>query len=314
MEKNKRTINILLVVVVVLITVMCIIAYVFFTKEKTKPIINPEEKKEIQNQEKIFSVENYPKIDGSIATLPLAEAFKANFTGENINDINVTYSENHEAYVNLIKGDADLILVTAPTEEEEKLAKEKDIELEAIPIAKEAFVFFTNTENPVGNLTTEQIQHIYAGKIRNWRELGGENEKILAYQRPEKSESQTGMVSLVMKGKRMIDPITEDVNYNGENVVGVIADYKNQKSAIGYSYYKYVLTMYTVNKMKLFAVDGVEPTYENIQTGLYGLQTSYYAVIRKSEEQNSEARKLLNAMKSERGQNVVKEAGYVQNY
>ena len=66
--------------------------------------------------------------------------------------------------------------------------------------------------------------------------------------------------------------------------------------------------------MKLLAIDGVDPTYDNIKTGLYEIQTAYYAVIRKDEEINSDARRLLEAMKSERGQNVAKEAGYVQNY
>ena len=68
------------------------------------------------------------------------------------------------------------------------------------------------------------------------------------------------------------------------------------------------------SSIKLLSVNGIKPTYENIQTGLYGLQTTYYAVIRKDEPENGNTRKLLNAMISERGQNVAKEAGYVQNY
>ena len=72
--------------------------------------------------------------------------------------------------------------------------------------------------------------------------------------------------------------------------------------------------MYSSNTMKLLSINGNAPTYENIQTGIYDIQTAYYAVIRKNEPEDSDARKLLNLMKSERGQNVAKEAGYVQNY
>ena len=72
--------------------------------------------------------------------------------------------------------------------------------------------------------------------------------------------------------------------------------------------------MYTSETMKLLSVNGIKPTYENIQTGLYDLQTAYYAVIRKNEPEKSNTRKLLNAMISEQGQNIAKEAGYVQNY
>ena len=136
----------------------------------------------------------------------------------------------------------------------------------------------------------------------------------MAFQRPENSGSQSGMISLVMKGKKLAKPTTETVALSMADIIDVISDYNNKDTAIGYSYYYYATTMYTSDTMKLLAIDGVEPTYDNIKNGLYGIQTAYYAVIRKDEPENSNARKLLNAMKSERGQNVAKEAGYVQNY
>ena len=314
MEKNKRVINILLIVIVILVVVGCVLGFVYFTKEKTKPIIDPEEKKAIQNQEKLFSLETYPRIDGSTVTLPLAEAFKSNFTGTDIKDVEVTHSKTHNAYVNLINGDTDLILVTYPSDDEQKLAQEKNVELEIVPIVKEAFVFFVNKENIVDNLTLEQVQDIYSGKIKNWKNVGGENKKIIAFQRPENSGSQSGMISLVMKGKKMMEPEKETIAQSMADIVDVISDYDNGKQAIGYSYYYYATTMYSSNAMKLLSINGVAPTYENIQTGLYDIQTAYYAVIRKNEPENSDTRKLLDLMKSERGQNVAKEAGYVQNY
>ena len=51
MEKNKRITNILLVVIVILVVAGCVLAYFYFTKDKTKPIIDPEERKALQNQE-----------------------------------------------------------------------------------------------------------------------------------------------------------------------------------------------------------------------------------------------------------------------
>ena len=314
MEKNKRITNILLVVIVILVVAGCVLAYFYFTKDKTKPIINPEERKALQNQEQLFTADNYPKIDGSTATLPLAEAFKANFTKTDIKDVNVIHSKTHNAYVNLINGDTDLILVTYPSEDEQKLAQEKNVELEIVPIVKEAFVFFVNKSNAVNNLTLEQIQKIYTGQIKSWKDVGGENQRIIPFQRPENSGSQSGMLALVMKGQKMMDPTTETLAYTMADIVDVISDYDNGKNAIGYSYYYYANTMYSKDNMKFLAVDGIEPTYDNIKNGLYGIQTAYYAVIRKDEAKDSDARKLLEAMKSERGQEVAKEAGYVQNY
>ena len=305
MKENKKLINVLLVIIMILVIVGCVVGYLYFTQEKPKEEITSEP---------IFSFENYPRIDGSTATLPLAEAFKANFTGTDIKDVNVTHSKTHNAYVNLINGDTDLILVTYPSEDEQKLAQEKGIELEIVPIVKEAFVFFVNKENPVDNLSLKQIQDIYSGKITNWKQVGGADAKILAFQRPTNSGSQSGMLELVMQGTKMMNPTTETVAMSMADIIDVISDYNNKETAIGYSYYYYATTMYTSDTMKLLGVNGVKPTYDNIKNGLYSIQTAYYAVIRKDEPENSDVRKLLNEMKSERGQNVAKEAGYVQNY
>lgn len=305
MKDNNKTINILLIIIMTLVVVGCIVGYMYFTQDK------PQEK---NNGEEIFASENYPRIDGSTATLPLAEAFKANFTNTDIDKVEVEHSKTHNAYVNLINGNTDLILVTYPSEDEQKLAKDNGIELEIVPVVKEAFVFFVNKENTVDNLTLEQIQKIYTGEIKNWKEVGGANAEILAFQRPTNSGSQSGMLELVMQGKKMMEPTTETVAMSMSDIIDVISDYNNKDTAIGYSYYYYATTMYTSDTMKLLSVNGVEPTYDNIKNGLYSIQTAYYAVIRKDEPENSDVRKLLNAMISERGQNVAKEAGYVQNY
>lgn len=306
MKDNKVVINILLIIIMILIVVACIIAYICFTNDVE--IIKP------QQEEAIFSKQNYPRIDGSTATLPLAEAFKSNFTKTNINEVEVKHSKTHNAYVNLINGDTDLILVTYPSEDELQLAKENNVELEVVPIVKEAFVFFVNKDNPIDNLKLSQIQDIYSGKIKNWKDVGGSDNKIVAFQRPENSGSQTGMLELVMKDIKMMKPTTETISQSMADIIDVIPDYDNGENAIGYSYYYYATTMYTSDTIKLLSINGIKPTYENIKTGLYDIQTAYYAVIRKDEAENSNTRKLLNAMMSERGQNVAKEAGYVQNY
>ena len=304
--QNKWVINVLLVIIMILVVVACGVTYMCVTNDVE--IIEPK------IETILFSEENYPRIDGSTATLPLAEAFKSAFTGTDIKDVEVEHSKTHNAYVNLINGDTDLILVTYPSEEEQKLAKDNNVELEIVPIVKEAFVFFVNKDNPVENLTLSQIQNIYSGKIKNWKDVGGNDSKIVAYQRPENSGSQTGMLELVMKGTKMIAPTTETISQSMADIIDVNSDYDNGENAIGYSYYYYATTMYTSDTMKLLSVNGIKPTYENIQTGLYDIQTAYYVVIRKDEPESSDTRKLLNAMVSERGQNVAKEAGYVQNY
>lgn len=306
MQENKWVINILLVIIMVLVVTGCVIGYMCFT--------NDVEIIEKIDEGPMFSEKTYPKVDGSIVTLPLAEAFKSEFTATDIKEVEVEHTKTNNAYVNLINGDTDLILVTYPTDEQKKLAEEKDIELEIVPIAKDAFVFFVNKDNSVENLTLNQIQDIYSGKITNWKDVDGNDNEIIAYQRPETSVSQQLMLKLVMQGTEMIEPIKENVSQGKTEIIDVIADYDNKENSIGYSSLYYYSTIYTNDTMRVLSVNGIKPTYDNIKTGLYDLQTTYYAVIRKDELENSNTRKLLNAMKSTIGQNIAKEAGYVQNY
>lgn len=302
----KKFLTIILVLTIMtIIVIACIFAFNYFTHE-TKYSTEP-----------IFTMENYPKVDASLATQPLTNAFIKNFTNTDINVDDLEYTNTHPGYVKLINGEADLIVVTEPSEDELALAKAKGVELEIIPVVKEGFVFYVNEKNPIESLTLEQIQNIYTGEITNWSNVGGNDQKIRAFQRNVNSGSQTGMLSLVMKDKKLMEPLTEDRIGSMIDIINIVSDYDNGINSIGYSYYYYATTMYddinkeVADRIKLLGVNGVKPTYETIQDGTYPIQTAYYIVINKNEPEDSNTRKLVNAMLSERGQNVAKEAGYV---
>lgn len=314
----KKVLKVLAVILIMaLIVAGCVFAYFKLTK-KEETNGQEEAKKEEVSTEPLFSLEDYPKVDASLATQPLTNAFIKNFTGEEVDEKDLDYTNTHPGYVRLINDDVDLIVVTEPSEDELKLAEEKGVELEVIPVVKEGFVFYVNGNNKVDNLTLEQIQKIYTGEIKNWKEVGGDDEKIRAYQRPENSGSQTGMLSLVMKGLKLMEAPKEDMIETMLEIINVVSDYDNGKNSIGYSYYYYATTMYNeidsevAQGIKLLGVNGVKPTNETIQDGSYPIQTAYYIVIRKDEPENSNTRKLVEAMLSERGQQVAEEAGYVR--
>lgn len=272
------------------------------------PVLVESERKDTYT----FTFENYPRVDGSTALIPLSEQFAADAMGIPVEDagLYILHTKTHNAYVNLIEGEADIIFVTAPSEEELELAKEAGVELEIYPIVKEAFVFLVNEKNPVTDLSRQQILDIYTGKIKNWSEAGGGDQEILAYQRPVNSGSQSGMLSLVMRDT----PIMEAPShyYYGEmaGLVEAISSYDNAEYAIGYSYYYYVSSMYFRKGVRLLSIDGVAPEAASIQDGSYPYTTAYYAVIKSSEPQESSARKLLNWIKQE-GNESAKAAGYV---
>lgn len=305
----KKSVLIILVILIMAIVVTgCILAYMYFTKDINTQ--GPEDSTEVSS-EAIFTKENYPRVDGSTATQPLMNALAANFLAVEENTLDYKYNKTHKAYLNLIDREADLIIVTEPSEEELAYAREKNVELEITPIVNEGFVFLVNIRNKVENLSLQQIQDIYSGKITNWKDIGGEDSEIIAYQRPVNSGSQTGMLSLVMNGVDMIASPTEQVLVGMGDLIEAVADYNNGENSIGYSYYYYANTMYTKDTIKLLSINGIKPEFNTIKNNEYPIGSSYYIVIRKDEPESSNTRKLQEAMLSERGQKVAKEAGYV---
>lgn len=311
MKKKKVVANIITIVICLVIVALGYVAYKYFTNTNDLKNQNePEQVEEKISTEPLYTDKNYPKVDGSTATAPLAEAFEANFKGKKIDEVNVEHSKTHKAYEKLINKELDLILVTSPSEDEEKLAEKANVELEVTKVVNEGFVFFLNKNNPVDSLTVEQIKKIYSGEITNWKEVGGNDEEIIAYQRPNNSGSQTGMLDLVMKDKKIKEAPKEDIAMTMSEIIDAVSNYDNKESAIGYSYYYYANTMYLSDEIKLLKINGVEPNNDTIKNGEYPILTAYYIVNRK-DDMSSEAESLKENMLSTRGQKVAEEAGYV---
>lgn len=155
----------------------------------------------------------------------------------------------------------------------------------------------------------EQVVDIYAGKINYWNQVGGTNHKIIPYQRPVNSGSQTGMLSLVMKDTPMREATKEEVIESMGGIIDIVADYDNNIDGIGYSYYYYANIMYYTPDIKFLAINGVKPTFEAIQNESYPLMTAYYIVTRSNA--SKETQDFKEALLSQEGRVVAKEAGYV---
>lgn len=261
-----------------------------------------------------FTLDNYPTIDGSTVTIPLSEAIAAQLTGSTLEQVKpiIQHNKTHQAYVNLINGDADLIFVTYPSLEEQTLAQENDVELEIIPIVSEAFVFLTHIDNPVDSLTLTQVQDIYQGNITNWSQVGGDDVDIIAYQRPENSGSQSGFLELVMKDLDIMTPPNEWIQASMGEIIDAVASYNNKPDAIGYSYYYFVVDMWGNENVKLLEIDGVYPNNETIASKEYPITTHYYAVFNKNQARSSDVRKIVDWLLSMQGQQLAEDFGYVK--
>ncbi len=259
----------------------------------------------------LFTLENYPKVDASLAIHPLVDSIAADFLDMDESKLDFTYTETRtsEVYHNLIDGAVDVIFAAEISKEDQQYAKDKGVELKITPATSSAFVFIVNADNPVNNLTFEQVQKIYTGEITNWKQVGGNDEKIIAYQRPTGSGSQTAMLSLVMKDKKIVTPPTSQIEVGMGGLIDAVAEYDNSRQAIGYSYFYYVNTMYKKDTIKMISVDGVMPSVETIKNGEYPIYTNAFIVTRKDADENT--LKWVDAVLSSRGSAIIEDAGYV---
>ena len=260
-----------------------------------------------------FSVEEYPVPDGSTATLPLSYLLFERSTGVDAQtaESSISHSKTTASFTALVDGSADILLVYEPAQEAWEYAEEQGVALESKAIGLDAPVFLVNEGNPLDSLTQDQVVDIYTGKITNWKDLGGADLPIVAYQRNETSGSQVMVEALVMKGVEMMEVPQRLAPGLMGGLVDDIASYSNTANAIGYSVYYYVDNMYLQQGIKLLAIDGVAPTNETIADGSYPWRQPFYAVIRADEAADSPARQLYDWLTTEEGLALIEEAGYV---
>lgn len=260
-----------------------------------------------------FTPEEYPKVDGSTLTIPFSEAIGAAVMGLPIEEARqyILHNTTHNAYVNLIDGNADIIFVTPPSEGELAYAEKMGVELEVIPMLRDGFVFFVNESNPVDGVAFQDIVDIYSGRTTNWNQLGGDDKEIIAYQREENSGSQTGMLKMVMKDTPMMEAPKELMIGDMGSIIDAVALYDNDVSAIGYSYYYYVKNMWGDEHIKLLAIEGVAPNDETIGSNSYPIVSTTYMVLRSDEPEGSNARLLADWILTSEGQAIAGESGYV---
>ena len=252
-----------------------------------------------------------PKLSGAYALYPVyAAAVQAIYpkNREHYRDVADTTGSDR-AFYSLNNGESDLIFSGAPSEKQAKEAEEMWVDYEMTPFAREAFVFFVNKENPINNLSSEQIRGIYSGKIKDWKEIGApKSEEIIAFQRNKGSGSQT-MLEKIMAGTPIAPPIEERVSDGMGTILTQTAEYRNKNSAIGFSFRFYTLEMMRNDKLKLLSIDGIAPTKENIENGTYPFIADFYMISAQPRSENT--KKIVEFMFSPAGQEIIEKTGYV---
>ncbi len=260
------------------------------------------------------TAEGFPRLNGAYALYPIYAAMvQEMYPASLFQDYHmyeyVSRDGSDVIYKELLNGERDLIFALAPSKKQTEEATAAGVKYELTPFCMDAFVFFVNADNPVGNLTTEQIRGIYNGKITDWKEVGApQSTKIIPFQRNEGSGSQTTLQKL-MGDTPIMPPLKEDRIGGMGDIINDTANYRNFRAALGFSFRYYSTEMLRNNQIRLLSVDGVAPTVENIRDGSYPLVVTVYMVTARPRPEN--VRKIVDFMLSPEGQKLVEETGYV---
>lgn len=257
--------------------------------------------------------DHLPVLDGAAALVPVYAAvidnvypvgcvtyeggkFSAdNYYGENFAaDSAMQYKNTVRGYQAIVDGTTDILFCAGPSAEQKRYAEEKGVELVYVPIGLEGFVFFVNEQNPVDDLTIEQIRRIYACDYTNWLEVGGPNRIINPVTRLEGSGSQTAFEA-VMGGQQ----------------IGRKSPLAITGASIGFSFRYYMDGIVGNDEVKMISLNGVYPSAENIQNRTYPIVTQFYAIYRK-DNKNPNIPILIEWLLSDEGQQLIEETGYVR--
>jgi phosphate transport system substrate-binding protein len=254
----------------------------------------------------------FPIIDGSTSTIDLDVGIQSYYNNlQPWMAQRITHSKTFESFEKLLAGEVDLVL-SVPLSDEQQAAVDKteNFELVSVPIAMEGFVFIVNPENPVQSLSVSQIKDIYSGKITNWKELGGDDAEIIAYQRNHDSGSQTYMTDF-MGDTALMNAPEERIPGSMGFMMMLISNYDNSKYAIGYSVYSYAASAQEeAGNVRFLAIDGVSPSRETLSDGSYPLSSKTYAFYN-ANNPNTRVKELVDDLITEEGQRIVAEAGYI---
>lgn len=179
--------------------------------------------------------------------------------------------------------------------------KEEELQdLTGTVVAVDGIAVIVNPDNPITDLSVEQVGKIYTGEITNWSEVGGEDAPIVCIGREAASGTRDGFEEVT--GTKDQCKYSQELTSTGD-VVQTVAGNPN---AIGYASVASVS-----DNVKAVGIEGVMPTKEAIQDGDYKIQRNFVLVTRKDEELSKAAQDFFDFATSEAADELITEAGAV---
>jgi phosphate transport system substrate-binding protein len=245
-------------------------------------------------------------VKGSDTCLPISQQ-EAEAYGKKGGNVTVTGGGSGVGIAALISGSCDIAQASRPMkfDEKQKMSEAGKTPKEVI-IAYDALAVVVNPENPVNNLTRQQLEQIYTGKITNWKEVGGIDMKIVVYSRESSSGTFEFFKEHVMKNKNYA-PSVLSMPATG----AIIQSVKQTKGAIGYVGLAYINKEVKAIHVSYDGKTFVEPTTANAKNKTYPIvRPLFYYYSAKNEKK---VKSFIDFVKSEEGQKIVDKVGYISH-
>ena len=237
-------------------------------------------------------------ISGSTSVGPVVEILGEDFEAKNEGvSIEVQQIGSSAGIKNAIDGTSQIGMASRDLKEEEKSAG-----LQETKIAIDGIAVITNKNNPVKNLTTDQVKDIYTGKITNWKEVGGNDAPIVVVSREEGSGTRDGFQEIIgfESTELLKDAQVSDGSGNIKSTV------EGNENSIGYISFGYVDD--AINALK---VNDVEPTADNVTNSSYPIARPFL-LVDKQDGLSENGKKLIDFVLSEEGQQIMEDEGFIK--
>jgi len=246
-------------------------------------------------------------IKGSDTVLPLAQKEAEELMKTN-SDVSVTVvgGGSGVGITAMIDGTTDIAMASRDLKTEEKMKfADKKVDIEEVIIAYDALTVIVNPANTVSKLTREQLEGIFTGAIKNWKEVGGADGKIVAYSRESSSGTYEFFKDEVMGKKNYATDIL-----NLPATGAIVQAVGQTKGAIGY-----IGLAYETKEVKQLAVSYdqgktfVEPTVASAKDKSYPISRPLFYMFNKVNA--AKVKTIVDYALSAEGQKIVSEVGYI---
>lgn len=170
---------------------------------------------------------------------------------------------------------------------------EQGEDLQTVTIALDGIAVVVNKDNPVEDLTKDNLKKVFTGEISNWLEVGGDDTPITVIGREESSGTREGFETI-------IDSLG-DCKYHAEypEAGDIVSKISTDKGAIGYA------SLFSVSgNIKSVKIDGVSATTQNISNGTYPIQRPFNQVFLKNSEDEL-IKKWFEFVRSDKGRKII---------